>query len=208
MTEDARPGQRIARAILAVALAGLGIWTLHRFLPALVWACILAVAVWPYYARLARHYPSKGHNLVLPTLFTGGIALLILIPMAIAGVEAGREAVALAASPEITNSQGGSYGSGEDDVVLANSMGFLGTYRTSSVSLSVVPVAERDGHMERDYWYTSGRGLSDLLSPEEVGRIAAERTLRRLGARKAPRERPAASGGTRIRFRSASHPKT
>ena len=65
-------------------------------------------------------------------------------------------------------------------------LGFLGSYRTSSVSLSVVPVAERDGGMERDYWYTAGRGLSDLLEPEEVGRIAAERTLRRLGARKVP----------------------
>ena len=92
------------------------------------------------------------------------------------------EATALAASPEITNSQGASCGSGEGSVVLANSSGFMGSYRSSSVSLSVVPVAERDGQMERDYWYTSGRGLSDLLSPEEVGRIAAERTLRRLGA--------------------------
>ena len=54
------------------------------------------------------------------------------------------------------------------------------------MSLSVVPVAERDGQMERDYWYTTGRGLGDLLAPEEVGRIAAERTLRRLGARKVP----------------------
>jgi PmbA protein len=49
----------------------------------------------------------------------------------------------------------------------------------------VVPVGERDGQKERDYWYTVGRGLSDLLPPEEVGRIAAERTLRRLGARQA-----------------------
>jgi PmbA protein len=94
------------------------------------------------------------------------------------------EATALSASPEITNSQGASYASGEGSVVLANSRGFIGGYRSSSVSLSVVPVAERDGQMERDYWYTAGRGLSDLLSPEEVGRIAAERTLRRLGARK------------------------
>ena len=94
------------------------------------------------------------------------------------------EAAALAASPEITNSQGGSYGSDEGRVVLANTQGFLGSYRSSGVSLSVVPVAERDGGMERDYWYTSGRGLGDLLPPEEVGRIAAERTLRRLGARK------------------------
>src|SRR5437667_2430177 len=95
------------------------------------------------------------------------------------------EAAALAASPEITNSQGATYGSGEDTVVLANSLGFAGQYRTSSVSLSVVPVAERDGAMERDYWYTTGRGLGDLQAPEEVGREAAARTLRRLGARQA-----------------------
>ncbi|MFI5183093.1 MAG: TldD/PmbA family protein [Vicinamibacteria bacterium] len=96
------------------------------------------------------------------------------------------EAAALAVSPELVNSDGGHYGSGEDSVVLANSMGFVGTYRSSAVSMSVVPVGQRDGQMERDYWYTSGRGLGDLLTPEEVGRVAAERTLRRLGARKVP----------------------
>ena len=68
-------------------------------------------------------------------------------------------------------------------MVLANTRGFMGGYRTSSVSLSVVPQAERDGQMERDHWYTTGRGLADLESPEAVGRKAAERTLRRLGAR-------------------------
>jgi PmbA protein len=96
------------------------------------------------------------------------------------------EAAALAVSPEITNSQGGTYGSDEGFVVLANTNGFMGSYRSSGVALSVVPVAQRNGHMERDYWYTNGRGLGDLLEPEEVGRIAAERTLRRLGARKVP----------------------
>ena len=94
------------------------------------------------------------------------------------------EAAALSSSPEITNSDGGHFGSGEDVLVLANSKGFVGTYRSSAVSMSVVPVGERGGQMERDYWYTAGRGLQDLLSAEEVGRIAAERTLRRLGARK------------------------
>jgi PmbA protein len=93
------------------------------------------------------------------------------------------EGAALSVSPEITNSQGGSYASSEDEVVLANTLGFLGGYRSSSVSLSVVPVAERNGEMQRDYWYTAGRGLGDLQGPEEVGRIAAERTLRRLGSR-------------------------
>jgi len=38
--------------------------------------------------------------------------------------------------------------------------------------------------MQRDYWYSVARTLAKLESPEEVGRIAAERTLRRLGARK------------------------
>jgi len=92
------------------------------------------------------------------------------------------EAVALE-TPGITNSQGASWSSGEGSVVLADSRGFLGGYRASSVSLSVVPQAERNGQMERDYWYTTGRGLSDLEEPEAVGRTAAERTLRRLGAR-------------------------
>jgi len=94
------------------------------------------------------------------------------------------EAAALAASPEITNSEGASFGSGEDEIALANSRGFGGSYRASSVSMSVVPVGERNGQKERDWWYSSGRGLGELLAPEEVGRIAAERTLRRLGARK------------------------
>jgi PmbA protein len=92
------------------------------------------------------------------------------------------EAAALAV-PGIVNSQGASWGSGEGGVVLANTNGFMGGYRSSSVSLSVVPQAERDGQMERDHWYTAGRGLKDLETPEAVGRKAAERTLRRLGAR-------------------------
>src|SRR5581483_5617656 len=96
------------------------------------------------------------------------------------------EAASFAASPLITNSQGSSFSAGEDTVLLANSRGFVGSYRGSSVSLSVVPVAEKDGNMERDYWYCTGRSKADLLDPEEIGRIAAERTLRRLGARQVP----------------------
>jgi PmbA protein len=38
--------------------------------------------------------------------------------------------------------------------------------------------------MERDYWYSSARSHSKLDSPAAVGRRAAERTVRRLGARK------------------------
>ncbi|HSD65302.1 MAG TPA: TldD/PmbA family protein, partial [Vicinamibacteria bacterium] len=102
-------------------------------------------------------------------------------------IERARRAEAAALeTPGIVNSQGASWAQGESSLVYANTMGFLGGYRTSSVSLSVAPQAERDGQMERDYWYTAGRGLPDLEPPEQVGRTAAERTLRRLGARRVP----------------------
>jgi PmbA protein len=105
-------------------------------------------------------------------------------------IERARRAEAAALeTPGILNSQGASWSSGEGSVVLASTLGFLGGYRTSSVSLSVVPQAGRDGQMERDYWYTAGRGLADLELPEEVGRTAAARTLRRLGARQVPTAR-------------------
>ena len=40
--------------------------------------------------------------------------------------------------------------------------------------------------MQRDYWYSVARTLTKLESPESVGKIAAQRALRRLGARKVP----------------------
>jgi PmbA protein len=69
--------------------------------------------------------------------------------------------------------------------VLANSHGFVGEYSRSYCSVSAVPVAQdENGNMQRDYWYSVARTLKKLQAPEEVGRIAAERTVRRLGARK------------------------
>ena len=66
----------------------------------------------------------------------------------------------------------------------ASTGGFAGGFRVSSFALSVTPVASDDGDMERDYWYTSARHLADLQAPEEIGREAARRAVRRLGGRK------------------------
>ncbi len=94
------------------------------------------------------------------------------------------EQAALDADPRISNSEGGSFDAASGRKVLANSHGFLGEYRRSHCSLAAVPIAQQDGSMQRDYWYAVARTLSRLDAPEEVGRIAAQRTLRRLGARK------------------------
>jgi PmbA protein len=96
------------------------------------------------------------------------------------------EAAALGASPEIDNSEGAEFGGGGGRVAYASSLGFAGAYGGSSFSLSVSPVAQRDGSMQRDYWYTTGRRLDRLDPPAVVGAEAARRTLRRLGARRVP----------------------
>jgi PmbA protein len=100
------------------------------------------------------------------------------IAMALACESAGRS------RPGIKSSDGASLSSGEGVRVYANSHGFLGSQRGSRHSLSCMLIAEDGGGMQRDYDYTSARDPRDLLAPERVGESAAERTLRRLGARR------------------------
>jgi PmbA protein len=99
------------------------------------------------------------------------------------------EAAALAVDPRITNSEGASFDSSVGGRVFANSRGFIGSYRTSYCSVTAVPVATQNGSMERDYWFTIARDYSTLEEPESVGRKAAERALRRLGATKVDTQR-------------------
>jgi len=94
------------------------------------------------------------------------------------------EAAALGADPRITNSEGGDFSDRRARYAYATSHGFSGEYETSSFSLSVAPVAAQDGEMQRDYWYHATRKRAQLETPEEIGRTAARRTVRRLGARR------------------------
>jgi PmbA protein len=95
------------------------------------------------------------------------------------------EEAALSADPRIKNSEGAGVDIGLGAKAYANSLGFVASYRSSYGSVSVVPVAQNgEGTMQRDYWYAVGRGATALRDPEAVGREAAARVLRRLGARK------------------------
>ena len=101
------------------------------------------------------------------------------------------ERAAMDADSRVTNSEGAECSAGSGAVVLANTHGFLAYHRSSRFSLSVAPVAEGsdDQGMQRDYWYAVSRKRHELEDPESIGRIAAERTLRRLGARKVETQR-------------------
>jgi PmbA protein len=94
------------------------------------------------------------------------------------------EEAALAADPRIRNSEGAAFEANLGTKAYANSLGFAGSYRSSFCAITVVPIAQNGGGMQRDYWYSVARGAKSLDNPEAVGRKAAERVLRRLGARK------------------------
>jgi PmbA protein len=94
------------------------------------------------------------------------------------------EAAALAEDPRITNSEGGECWDRRARYAYATSHGFARDYVTSGFGISVAPVAGAGGEMQRDAWYTTARKRARLDEPESVGRTAARRALRRLGARK------------------------
>ncbi len=94
------------------------------------------------------------------------------------------EAAALSFDPRITNSEGATFSRTAGGVAMVLSSGFRAAYAGSYQSLSVVPVAaDEGGKNRRGYHWTARRHLADLDPPAEVGREAARRTLRKLGAR-------------------------
>ena len=94
------------------------------------------------------------------------------------------EKSAMAYDARITNSEGAEFSNQFNHVVYASTGGFAGEYNSSTFSHSVAPVAAQNGAMQRDYWYSSNRKFAKLESSAQVGERAAQRVLRRLGARK------------------------
>ncbi|HYB13831.1 MAG TPA: TldD/PmbA family protein [Myxococcota bacterium] len=96
------------------------------------------------------------------------------------------EAAARALDPRIANSEGSQANSHFHRVVYGNSAGFLGGYESATHALYCEPIARENGAMQRDHWLTIDRRMGGLEDPADVGRHAAERALRRLGARRVP----------------------
>jgi PmbA protein len=86
----------------------------------------------------------------------------------------------------VTNSEGADAGWGRSRVALVASNGFAGSYAGSSHGVSVSVIGGSGTAMERDYDFASAVYASDLRQPEEIGRQAGERAIKRLGARKMP----------------------
>lgn len=90
---------------------------------------------------------------------------------------------ALDVDRRVSNSEGAEFNVATRRLVYGTSSGRNGEYRSSSFSLSVMPVACDGDEMQQDSWYTAARRSRDLENAESVGEIAAQRALRRLGGR-------------------------
>jgi len=84
----------------------------------------------------------------------------------------------------VAKSGGAAADAGIDGVVLVTSHGFTGAYLSSHHSVSMQAIAGQGTGMERDYDYSVALHAGDLERPDEVGRNAGERAVKRLNPRK------------------------
>lgn len=95
------------------------------------------------------------------------------------------EDAARAVDARITNSEGASLSSHQGLHIYANSHGFIGASNSTRHSLSCAVIGQdASGGMQRDYWFSVARDQQGLDTPVLIGQRAAERTLRRLDARR------------------------
>lgn len=94
------------------------------------------------------------------------------------------ERAGMSGEARIANSEGASVSSQRHTGVFGNSLGFLAGFSGTSHSVSCSLIAQQDGQMQRDYWFTAARDPGELETPESVGAAAARRAVARLGARK------------------------
>ena len=92
MTKAQMGTAMVATALLALA----GLRTLGEFIPALVWALVFAIAVWPMFDRVARRWPKQRRE-ILPALFILGILLIFVIPITMVALPAAGDAHSVAA---------------------------------------------------------------------------------------------------------------
>ena len=94
------------------------------------------------------------------------------------------EQVALDFDDRIINSDGSSISTYSGIGLMSNSHGFTGVLPSSRHSISCSVIGQESGKedMQRDYWYSSSRLNEKLESAEDIGKKAAERTLKRLNS--------------------------
>jgi len=124
-------------------------------------------------ARLAKNYPDC--DLYHRWNITPVDAITLAIEC---------EKKALAFDKRIVNSEGASVSTVDSHGVYANTLGFFGDYTASDHGINCSVIARENNQMQRDYEYTSARNAKNLERIDWVAQKAAEKTVKRLGARR------------------------
>lgn len=99
------------------------------------------------------------------------------------------EHAAFSFDPRVKNSDGASFSHYEKKTILANSVGKSMSSNSTSFALTCIPVAQEQGEKRGSVFWDAKRFFKDLLTPEEVGKTAARRGVRLLGAKKIKSQR-------------------
>lgn len=87
-----RKVQKVASALLYTALVLLALWIIRDFIPAVVWACVISIALWPVLQRVDAQPWLKGRKRAIAACFTAAITLLVVLPVGLGIVQAANEA--------------------------------------------------------------------------------------------------------------------
>ena len=93
------------------------------------------------------------------------------------------EKSALEFDKRINNTEGSEYGYSQSKNLILNSHGAVGSYSSTSYTLSCVVIAEEKGLKERDYAYTTKRNFDRTESAKKIGELSAKKAVSRLGAK-------------------------
>ena len=93
------------------------------------------------------------------------------------------EKSALDFDKKIKNSEGSEYSYSQSNNLILNSFGAVGSYSTTSYTLSCVVIAEDKDLKERDYAYSTRRNFEKTESADEIGKSSAHKAISRLGAK-------------------------
>jgi predicted PurR-regulated permease PerM len=89
--ESEPPSQQRARLVMAAVFVIIGLWILRDFLPALAWAVVLSIALWPLYQRLLLLFPGKSGRVAVPLLLTFAVGIVFITPIVLLGIAIARE---------------------------------------------------------------------------------------------------------------------
>ncbi|HEY1995946.1 AI-2E family transporter [Paraburkholderia sp.] len=90
-TPSRRKMQQGASAALYAALVLLALWIIRDFIPAVGWACVIAIALWPLLRKIDCHAWFQGRTTLIAAILTAGIALLVVLPVGLGIVQASHE---------------------------------------------------------------------------------------------------------------------